>query len=212
MDLLKLVENIKSRKDGKTDFGILKVAFMVAALDGDITGNEYDIFEKMAQKCRGCTAETASKALAAAMRSAGYLMLLAQRVPTEQLIEAFIAEAEDALPNGFASMSIKEVRRAIVAWIAMAMSDGDYSAREKACIEALRRHFAELKVMRQMQEAHCAAAAGSVFGQAFDLGGAMSVGGGVLVSQDFVGRVENVMQRLGSSEDADKELERLIEG
>ena len=104
MNLTKLIGSFnfkKFSKAGRTDFGVLKVAFMVAALDGEVTDAEYRAFDALAKKCRGYTPKAAEKALDEAMRSAGYLMLLSKRAKDDDLVKAFVAEAQAALPSGF---------------------------------------------------------------------------------------------------------------
>ena len=56
MNLSKLVSGFnlkKFTKASRTDFGVLKVAFMVAALDGEVTDAEYKALDALAKKCRG---------------------------------------------------------------------------------------------------------------------------------------------------------------
>ena len=222
MDLRKLIDGLKLKprggaapvaRLGKADLGVLKVAFMVAALDGEVTDDEYAVFDLLARRCRGYTEEAAESAIREAMRSAGYLLLLSRRVKEEELVGAFVAEAKAALPGGFAYLSIEEVRRAVVIWIAMALGDGDYSARERACIEALRRNFAELKVLRVQAEEESWMALAPAFARAYS-GAASSRDGKLveLVSRDFVGRVECLVAQYGDSEAAAKELWSLVEG
>lgn len=194
---------------GKTDLGILKVAFMIAALDGDVTEAEYEAFDALAKKCRGYTPDGAAEALKSAMHSAGYLMLLSKRVKTAELVKAFIAEAKEALPDGFAYFSIEDVRRAIVTWIAVGLSDGDYSARERACVEALRKLFAELKVKQIKDDEERWAALSPAFRQAY--GSHSDQKRVALVEKDFVTQVENLMAQYGDSATAAKELRELID-
>ena len=213
MNLTKLIGSFNFRKfskAGRTDFGVLKVAFMVAALDGEVTDAEYRAFDALAKKCRGYTPKAAEKALDEAMRSAGYLMLLSKRAKDDDLVKAFVTEAQAALPMGFAYLSIEDVRRAVVTWIAMGMSDGDYSKREKMCIEALRRLFAELKVARIQAEEEQWLQLAPTFRQAC----APGVRGKTveLVSQDFVKRVEQLISQYGDTAAAAKELNGLIGG
>ena len=211
MNLAKLIGSFKFRKLGKasrTDFGVLKVALMVAALDGEVTDAEYRTFDALAKKCRGYTPKAAATALDEAMRSAGYLMLLGRRVKDAALVTAFIREAQAALPDGFAYFSIEDVRRAVVTWIAMGMSDGDYSAREKKCIEALRKHFAKLKVLRAEAEEEKWAALAPTFRTSCDPGRLRSAV--ELVSRDFVTRVEGLVMQYGDSAAAAKELKKLV--
>ena len=213
MNLTKLIGSFNFKKFSKasrTDFGVLKVAFMVAALDGEVTDAEYKAFDALAKKCRGYTPKTAEEALAAAMRSAGCLMLLSKRATEDALVKAFVVEAQAALPMGFAYFSVEDVRRAIITWIAMGMSDGDYSAREKACIEALRKLFAELKIMRIQTEEEQWLSLAPTFRQACEPGARRTTV--ELVSRDFVTRVERLVSQYGDSAAAAKELRELIGG
>ena len=213
MNLTKLIGSFNFKKFSKasrTDFGVLKVAFMVAALDGEVTDAEYRAFDALAKKCRGYTAKAAETALDEAMRSAGYLMLLSKRAKEPALVKAFITEAQAALPMGFAYFSAEDVRRAIVTWIAMGMSDGDYSAREKACIEALRKLFAELKVMRIQAEEEQWLSLAPAFRQACESGARKATV--ELVSRDFVTRVERLVAQYGDSAEAARKLDELIGG
>ena len=203
------VGRLQAAKLGKTDFGIVKVAFMVAALDGEVTDAEYKAFDALAKKCRGYSAKAAAKALDEAMRSAGYLMLLSRRASDAELVKAFLEEAQAALPLGFAYLSIEEVRRAVVTWIAMGLSDGDYSKREKLCIEALRKSFAEMKVLRfQAEEARWLELAPAIE-SAYDGKLPHTV---ELVSREFVARVEKLVSQYGDKAAAAKELQELIGG
>ena len=213
MNLTKLIGSFNIKKFSKasrTDFGVLKVAFMVAALDGEVTDAEYKAFDALAKKCRGYTPNTAEKALDEAMRSAGYLMLLSKRAKDEALVKAFVAEAQEALPLGFAYLSVEDVRRAVVTWIAMGMSDGDYSVRERKCIEALRKLFAELKVSRIQAEEEQWLQMAPTFRQACAPGARSRTV--ELVSRDFVKRVEELVAQYGDSAEASKELRDLIAG
>ena len=54
MNLTKLIGSFNFKKFSKasrTDFGVLKVAFMVAALDGEVTEAEYKALDALAKKC-----------------------------------------------------------------------------------------------------------------------------------------------------------------
>ena len=213
MNLAKLIGSFNLKKftrASRTDFGVLKVAFMVAALDGEVTDAEYRAFEALAKKCRGYTPKTAATALDEAMRSAGYLMLLSKRAKDADLVKAFVSEAQAALPMGFAYFSVEDVRRAVVTWIAMGMSDGDYSSREKKCIEALRKLFAELKVMRIEAEEEQWLSLAPAFRQASGDGARKATV--ELVSRDFVKRVEGLVAQYGDSAAAVRELQGLIGG
>ena len=215
MNLTKLIGSFKfqsarflKERLSKTDLGVLKVAFMVAALDGDVTDAEYAAFDALAKKCRGYSVEGAAEALDEAMRSAGYLMLLSKRVKTPALVRAFVREAKAALPNGFAYMSVEDVRRAIVLWIAMGLSDGDFSSREKACVEAIRKHFAELRIERADEEFERGMALSPAFRMAYGPGSVRLAE--TLIPKSFAERVQDLVAQYGDSAAAAKELKDLI--
>lgn len=194
---------------GKADLGILKVAFMVAAIDGAVTDDEYDLFGRLAKKCRGYSEEAAAVALDEAMRSAGYLLMLSRRVKSAELVKAFVAEASAALPDGFAYLSLAEIRQAVLTWIMMGMGDGEYSDLEVKCVEALRRHFAEVKVSRADEELERWSMLSPAYRQAYGIPrqGCRKL---ELVPRDFVARVEKVVAELGDSASARAELKKLV--
>jgi len=195
----------------RVDLGVLKVAFMVAALDGDVTEAEYKAFDLLAKKCRGYTPKAADEALADAMHAAGYLMLLSKRVKKDsELVPAFMDEARKALPDGFAYLSLEDIRRAIVTWIAMGLSDGDYSARERKCIEALRKHFAELKTMRRQQDDERWMALSADIHHVCSSDGSASRARLELVSRNFVSGVESLIRQYGDSADGARLLRELV--
>lgn len=207
---LKAVSRIRAVKYGKTDYGIVKVAFMVAALDGEVSDDELKALCALLKKCRGYSRKTAERVMNEAMRSAGYLLFLGRLASESALLRAFLVEAEAALPDGFAFLSVEEVRRAVVTWMALGMSDGDYSAREKKCVEALCKRLAELKVVREDNEAELCKNLASTFSQAYGAG--QQGKRNDFLSRDFLTRVENLVAQYGDRADAAKELETLIAG
>ena len=180
---------VVSDRIGKTDRGVLKVALMIAALDGEVTDDEYSAFQALAAKCRGATPENTRLLLDEAMRAAGYLQMLAKRASDEVLVAAFENEATAALPEGFACFSVEEVRHAFVTWIVMAASDGDYSARERLCVEALKRQFAERRISRVMEDEERR----KMFTPAFVVTGDARFDEDGPVADDFIARVERVL-------------------
>lgn len=217
MDLIKLIKSIsfssvgnavKTRSKAKrADLGILKVALMVAALDGKVLDLEYEAFSLLACKSLGYTDKQAEAAMDQALRAAGYIMLQASRMSDEELVKIFIREAELALPSGFANMAIEDIRRAIITWIAMAISDGDYSHRERICIEAVRQHFAELKAGRmELNNKYWQSVPANVRCIVEDYPGSRLK----LASKDFVGKVETIVQQFGGTADAKRKLSSLI--
>lgn len=218
MDIIKVMKGIVFKSTGKssavkaklrkTDLGILKVALMVAALDGKVLESEYAAFRLLAKKGMGYSDEAAEAALREAMRSAGYMLLIASSgASLDDLVGEFMKEAEAVLPTGFAYLLVEDVRQAVVTWIAMAMSDGDYSLRERACVEALRLHFAELKATRiELENEYWRSLPASVRCIVEEYPGSRLK----LVSKDFIGKVSAIVGEFGNSADAKRRLAALV--
>ena len=81
-------------KFGKPDFVLLKTMMMLAAMDGEIADDEVDRFKELAAKCRGYNGESFEALWDAAVRSAGYLLLQSRFLDHEDLVAAFVSEAE----------------------------------------------------------------------------------------------------------------------
>lgn len=208
MELLKLIGAFKGKTLRPADLGVLKVSLMVAALDGEITEDEYKTFGLLARKCPDYTKEAGEKALKEALHSAGYLLLVAKRSSDAVLMKEFVAEAKAAMPGGFDRLSVGEIRQAMILWIAMGMSDGDYSSRERKCIEALRKLVAELKVSQKIEDE---ARWRNLAQDEFSAAGVFDFGSGTVpvVSRDFVKDVESLMSALGDSAEAARALKSL---
>jgi len=129
------------------DRGVLQIALMVAALDGEILPSEYAAFESLVRKCRGYTAKNARELLDASVGKAGCLMAMAQigAYSEKERLASFVEMAIDALPKGFAAGSLADLRRAFVLWTSMGLSDGAFSPIERAAVKALAESFARLR-------------------------------------------------------------------
>lgn len=218
MNLKELIEGISFKsfgpdskvrnKIGKTDLGILKVALMVAALDGKVSEEELEALRLLARKGFGYGEQAAEEAIEQAEHGAGYMLLTADLALSDaELVEKFMAEACAALPNGFAYMPVEDVRRAVLTWVALAMSDGDYSPREKLCIEALRLRFAELKANHiEMENRYWQGIPANVRCMFEEYPGSRLK----LASKDFVGKVAALVAEFGDDEAARAALEALI--
>jgi len=196
---------------GRTDFGVLQVSLMIAALDGVILPDEYDAFDRLARKCRGYSEAAAAEAFDAALHAAGYLLLQSGRVDKKRLLELFPDEAEAALPSGFAYSSPVDVRRAFVMWTAMGMSDGEFSGVEREGILGLKARFAEIKREKFAADVDswcsfsmpCQEMPIGV-GQGQELSKTLK-----LIPDDFLERAEETLSRLGLSGEDDAAAEAL---
>ncbi len=134
---------------GKADFGVLTVAMMVAALDGVIEQAELKAFSKLAEQCRVSKGERAAH-YNAALHSAGYMLLHARSGMTRRALSlVFLDEAERVLPMGFAGGRAEDIRRALVLWVSMGLSDGEFSGIERAAVEAFCARVADIMKKRR---------------------------------------------------------------
>ena len=134
---------------GKVDFGVLTVAMMVAALDGVIEPAELKAFSKLAGQCRVGAGERTAR-YEAALHSAGYMLLVSRSGASRKtIVRTFVAEAEKVLPQGFAGGKGEDIRRALVIWITMGLSDGRFSGIERACVAAFCAQVAEIMKKRR---------------------------------------------------------------
>ena len=130
---------------GKSEVAVLKVAMMVAALDGNVTADEFKAFERLAAYLPGGDDKAdVAKALNECLRVAGYVELQAKRLKPVDLIRAFVDEAMAAIPKDFLQGKPEQMRCAFMIWVTMAMSDRDYSPVERKCIVSLRSVLDEL--------------------------------------------------------------------
>ena len=121
----------------KPDVVILKTMMMLSAMDGEIADDEVDRFKELAAKCRGYTGESFEALWDAAIRSAGYLLLQSRFLDHEDLVAAFVAEAEKDFVGEVVQGTAAERIRAFDHLDRMAMVDGDYSEIERDSIVAL---------------------------------------------------------------------------
>lgn len=121
----------------KCDAAALKVAMMVAALDGCIEAGELAEFDRLAKLCRGYTEKNAAELVDSGIRSAGYIEIQSRRLPEAEAVKLFVREALDTLPPEFYIGDTANARRAFAIWVMIAMSDDYYAGIERKAIEAL---------------------------------------------------------------------------
>ena len=121
----------------RLDFVLLKTTLMLAAADGEVAADEVARFKELAAKCRGYSGETFEALWDAALRSAGYLLIQSHFLRHDELVAAFVKEAERDFVGEVILETTEERIRAFDFLDRMAMADGDYSKVERACIAAL---------------------------------------------------------------------------
>jgi len=135
----------KSRREvAALDSGVLKIAVMIAALDGEILPGEYAAFEPLLKSCRGYGHCSAAATFEKLLEGAGRVLMMAQagRHSDEERLAVFKKLALEALPVGFKEGSMADLRRAFALWQVMAMSDGSVSDLERAALKLLLTEFA----------------------------------------------------------------------
>ena len=140
--LMNRIKDIFAELTGKNrferlDFVLLKTALMLAAADGEVAADEVVRFKELAAKCRGYSGETFEALWDAALRSAGYLLLQSHFLGHDELVAAFVKEAEKDFVGKVVLETAEERIRAFDFLDRMAMADGDYSEIERDCIIAL---------------------------------------------------------------------------
>ena len=143
------------------EFAILKIAFLLATVDGKIDDSEREMYDRLAEQCKDVDvdqAQTVLKEVDAATKrllkaknsksqtASGTLESFFGKIATKEhrflseneFLDKFMEEADAVCDWASFVKDSSRVRRAFVMWMAMAMSDGDYSAIERAAIERLR--------------------------------------------------------------------------
>ena len=121
----------------RLDFVLLKTTLMLAAVDGEVAEDEVERFKDLAAKCRGYSGESFETLWEAALRSAGYLLLQSRFLGHDELVAAFVKEAEKDFVGEVILETAEERIRAFDFLDRMAMADGEYSEIERDCIVAL---------------------------------------------------------------------------
>ena len=178
---------------GKVDFGVLTVAMMVAALDGAILPAELAAFAKLAKKCRVSDGERAAR-YESALHSAGYILLMSRSgLSQKALVATFAREAAKVLPKGFAGGRPEDVRRALVIWVAMGASDGDFCGIERSCVDEVRAQAAEIMRRRRDCKEELWRNLNPLFRVAYEPGRKPSAVKGESYDEDILDRVERLV-------------------
>ena len=140
--LIERMKDIFAELTGKNrfermDFVLLKTTLMLAAADGEVAADEVVRFKELAAKCRGYSGESFEALWDAALRSAGYLLLQSHFLGHDDLVAAFVKEAEKDFVGEVILETAEERIRAFDFLDRMAMADGEYSEIERDCIVAL---------------------------------------------------------------------------
>lgn len=126
----------------RLDRGVLDVAMMIAAIDGEILPAEIAAYNRLLGECRGMSKADVPAASDEMLRKVGFLTSLKQSgISDRECVVSLVREARAQLPADFPSGSAADLRRALAFWTMMAVSDGDYSPLERAAVHALAECF-----------------------------------------------------------------------
>lgn len=155
----------------KGEFAILKIAFLLAALDGKIDETEREMYDRLAEQCKDVDVDLAQSVLkevdAATQRLLNVKNELKSALPSvdaglfmkgvfsntgllsenEVLLEKFMEEADAVCDWVYFVRDSSRVRRAFVMWTAMSIADGDFSKIERTAIECLREKVNSYKLI-----------------------------------------------------------------
>lgn len=125
--------------NAESDLVILRVAFLLSAVDGHIAESERAMFRKLSEQCKDIDVKVAEKIVpemeAAAIRLAGAQATLSEKA----FLDLFMKEVGTFCDwPAFVKNSI-QVRKAFVMWIAMSMADGNFSAIERKALSRIQK-------------------------------------------------------------------------
>ena len=138
-----VVESVLSSREGKhwlgpVDFAVLRTLLLLAAVDGEVSQGELDYFRSLIDQYRDDVGGRTREALwKAALHGAGYLILLSRFLTRDELIAAFVEEAEGDFVEALATGSNDEVKSAFDLLQTMAQADGAFTDLEGDCLVAL---------------------------------------------------------------------------
>ena len=123
---------------GSTDFAVLRTLLLLAAVDGEVSQGELDYFRSLIDQYRDDVGGRTREALwKSALHGAGYLILQGRFMTRDELVAAFVEEAEGDFVELLATGTDKEVKAAFGLLQSMAQADGTFSDLEGDCLTAL---------------------------------------------------------------------------
>ena len=138
-----VVESVLSSREGEhwlgpADFAVLRTLMLLAAVDGEVSQGELDYFRSVIGLYRDDVGGRTREALwKSALHGAGYLILLSRFLTRDELIAAFVEEAEGDFVEALATGTDNEVKAAFDVLQSMAQSDGTFSDLEGDCLVGL---------------------------------------------------------------------------
>ena len=123
---------------GPADFAVLRTLLLLAAVDGEVSQGELDYFRSVIDQYRDDVGGRTREALwKSALHGAGYLILQGRFLTRDEMIAAFVEEAEGDFVEMLATGSNDEVKSAFDLLQTMAQADGAFTDLEGDCLVAL---------------------------------------------------------------------------
>lgn len=138
------VKNAKVRSGSKgraftgrdAEFAILKVAYLLSAIDGDVAESERATFDRLAARCRDVDVDEAKDVIRSAHVSVEKL-LKAYKGKKASPLAVFMCEVKKVCDWSAFVRNSALVRKAFVMWMAMVMADGILADVEQRAIREL---------------------------------------------------------------------------
>lgn len=123
-----------SAKDA--EFAILKVAYLLSAIDGEVAESERATFDRLAARCRDIDVDEAKNVIRSAQASVEKL-LKACKCKKASPLAVFMCEVKKVCDWSAFVRNSALVRKAFVMWMAMVMADGVFADVEQRAIREL---------------------------------------------------------------------------
>ena len=138
-----VVESVLSSREGEhwlgsADFAVLRTLLLLAAVDGEVSQGELDYFRSLIDQYRDDVGGRTREALwKSALHGAGYLILLSRFLTRDELVAAFVEEAEGDFVEPLSVGTANDVKAAFGLLESMAQADVTFSDLEGDCLTAL---------------------------------------------------------------------------
>ena len=118
------------------EFAILKVAYLLSAIDGEVAESEKATFDRLAARCRDVDVDEAKDVIRSAQVSVEKL-LKAYKCKKASPLAVFMCEVKKVCDWSAFVRNSALVRKAFVMWMAMVMADGVLADVEQRAIREL---------------------------------------------------------------------------
>ena len=118
------------------EFAILKVAYLLSAIDGEVAESERATFDRLAARCRDIDVDESKDVIRSAQASVEKL-LKAYKDKKASPLAVFMCEVKEVCDWSAFVRNSALVRKAFVMWMAMVMADGVFADVEQRAIREL---------------------------------------------------------------------------